>query len=139
MHKKLFLFYKLPLNYNVDNITSNECVPIYSDPNFTNIIGQMTSSYSISYDRNNNIHPNNKYPLYLVQKIVEIYPTANDQRQRRFFTIEYVADKLQPIETRIKHKHLFPRLKKVRRIITNFDSTESDNPQSYSMLELTII
>jgi hypothetical protein len=130
---KLYLYYSLPLSKEpVKRIISNPTT-VYSDEQLTEPVGVMqdycvhdildasliTPLVGIKY------LPDNKI------KVVHLNPSFDSPQ--KCFSVEYVANTLQPIETTIITKQNMPKLQKVVRYITKITETET-----FGKLELTI-
>ena len=130
---KLYLYYSLPLSKEpVKRIISNPTT-VYSDEQLTEPVGVMqdycvhdildasliTPLVGIKY------LPDNKV------KIVHLNPSFDSPK--KCFSVEYVANTLEPIETTIITKQNMPKLQKVVRYITKITETET-----FGKLELII-
>jgi hypothetical protein len=131
---KLYLYYSLPVNLKpTKGVISNPAI-VYSNEQLTEPVGVMqdycvhdildasliTPLVGIKY------LPDNKI------KVVHLN-SSFDSTIKKSFSVEYVANTFEPIETTIKYKQNMPRLQKVVRYITKITETET-----FGKLELTI-
>jgi hypothetical protein len=147
MGRQFMLYYHLPLRYTQENGNWSDNTPLYADPEYTQLVGDMSSMSSIVYATTDtdtptivNNHPQRLHPLYKSNKLIEIYNNSNNTnidhsiQKRRYFHIEYIADTMFPIAAKINHKQGFPNLKKVTRVIRRVEPKEAEKPRCHSML-----
>ena len=130
---KLYLYYSLPLSKEpVKRIISNTTT-VYSDEQLTEPVGVMQDYCVHDILDASLITPlvGIKYLPDRKVKIVHLNPSFDSPKKS--FSVEYVANTFEPIETTIITKQNMPKLQKVVRYITKITETET-----FGKLELII-
>lgn len=130
---QLYLYYSLPLLKDSSKglITNN--TPVYSDENLTECVGFMQDYCVHDILDGKFISPISPIKYLPDHKVKVLHLNPSFDSPQKCFTIEYLANTLQPIEATIKHRQNMPRLQKVVRYITKVTDKES-----FGKLELTI-